>query len=102
MLAALVRCQRRSLPMAVIDALPERMVLPALRCTLLLRLAVLLHRGHDREALPTLVLGVTNKSLTLGLPKGWLDTHPLTRADLDSERDELKDVGYALDFGNPK
>ena len=99
MLAALVRCQRRSLPMAVIDALPERMIKPALRCTLLLRLAVLLHRGHDRGALPAIALGIDNKSLTLQLPEGWLDTHPLTRADLDSERDELKDVGYELGFG---
>lgn len=96
MLAALVRCQRRSLPMAVIDALPDRMMLPALRCTLLLRLAVLLHRGHDRDALPALALRVDNKSHTLQLPQSWLDTHPLTRADLDSERDELKDVGYTL------
>lgn len=99
MLAALVRCQRRGLPMAVIDALPERMIVPALRCTLLLRLAVLLHRGHDRDALPAIALGVDNKSLELRLPDGWLDTHPLTRADLDSERDELKDVGHALTVG---
>ena len=99
MLAALVRCQRRGLPMAVIDALPERMIVPALRCTLLLRLAVLLHRGHDRDALPAIALRVDNKSLELRLPNGWLDTHPLTRADLDSERDELKDVGHTLTVG---
>jgi exopolyphosphatase/guanosine-5'-triphosphate,3'-diphosphate pyrophosphatase len=96
MLAALVRCQRRRLPIAVIDALPERLILPALRCTLLLRLAVLLHRGHDREALPVLALRVDDKSLGLSLPAGWLDTHPLTRADLESERDDLDEVGFAL------
>ncbi len=96
MLAAIVRCQRRGLPMAVINALPERMILPALRCTLLLRLAVLLHRGHDRDPLPAIGLQVNEKSLTVTLPAGWLDTHPLTRADLESERDELKDVSYNL------
>jgi exopolyphosphatase/guanosine-5'-triphosphate,3'-diphosphate pyrophosphatase len=99
MLAALVRCQRRGLPMSVIEALPERMIVPTLRCTLLLRLAVMLHRGHDREPLPVLALRVDDKSLKLSLPKGWLDTHPLTRADLDSERDELKDIGYSLSVG---
>ena len=96
MLGALVRCQRRGISMATIDALSERLVLPTLRATLLLRLAVLLHRGHDPDALPQIKLVVDAKKSTIRLPEDWLATHPLTRADLDSEREELAEIGYEL------
>ncbi len=96
MLSALLRCQRRGISMATIDALPERLILPTLRCALLLRLAVLLHRGHDRDPLPSIKLAVDAKELKLRVPERWLDTHPLTRADLDSERSELDEIGYTL------
>jgi exopolyphosphatase/guanosine-5'-triphosphate,3'-diphosphate pyrophosphatase len=96
MLGALVRCQRRTIAMASIDALPERLELPALRCTLLLRLAVLLHRGHDSDALPDIKFVADEKELKLRLPQHWLDNHPLTREDLDGERDELAEIGYTL------
>ncbi len=96
MLGALVRCQRRGIAMASINALPERLELPTLRCALLLRLAVLLHRGHDRDALPAITFAVDAKEMKLRLPERWLDSHPLTRADLDSERDELAEIGYTL------
>ncbi|MBS0195049.1 MAG: exopolyphosphatase [Proteobacteria bacterium] len=95
-LAALVRCQRRTIAMPVIDALPARLEEPTLRCALLLRLAVLLHRSHDREAAPTVRLRVDGKQLHLRLPSGWLQRHSLTGQDLDRECDEMAKVGYAL------
>ncbi|HTA64077.1 MAG TPA: exopolyphosphatase [Xanthomonadaceae bacterium] len=96
MLAALVRCQRRGIPMAVIEALPERLAATTLRCVLLLRLAVLLHRSHDRDAPPTVRCTAGAKDLRLRLPQGWLQDHPLTREDLDRERGEMADIGYTL------
>ena len=36
------------------------------------------------------------RSLQLKLPKRWLDGHPLTRSDLDTEREYLDDVGLKL------
>ena len=95
-LGALVRCQRRGIAMAAIEALPERLVEPVLRCVLLLRLAVLLHRSHDRDALPRITLTVDAKELKLRLPGDWLATHPLTREDLDNERNILSGIGYEL------
>jgi exopolyphosphatase/guanosine-5'-triphosphate,3'-diphosphate pyrophosphatase len=100
MLSALVRCQRRRILMEVIDALPERLVLPTLRCTLLLRLAVLLHRGHDRDALPQIRLAVDGKKSAIRVPESWLASHPLTREDLGSEREEQAEIGYTLDIKN--
>jgi len=95
-LGALVRCQRRAITLPIIEALPERLLLPTLRCAILLRLAVLLHRGHDRDALPSIRFAVNDKDLKLRLPERWLVTHPLTRADLDGEREELAEIGYTL------
>ena len=95
-LAALVRNQRRSLNVASFEALPDRLAKAALRCALLLRLAVLLHRSHDKEPIPVSVLRVDGNELNLRLSKRWLEAHPLTRADLDTEADYLRDIGYAL------
>jgi exopolyphosphatase/guanosine-5'-triphosphate,3'-diphosphate pyrophosphatase len=95
-LAALLRCQRRSLAMTAINDLPERLVDPTLRCALLLRLAVLLHRSHAAQPLPDMRLLVGARQLTLSLPGSWLDGHPLTRSDLDAEREHLADIGHTL------
>jgi len=96
MLAALVRCQRRGIPMGIIDALPERLAATTLRCALLLRLAVLLHRSHDRDDTPVVRFTAEGNEMRLRLPQGWLADHPLTREDLDGEREELAEIGYTL------
>lgn len=95
-LAALIRCQRRDIAMDAIKPLPGRLEEPILRCALLLRLAVLLHRSRDRDGLPPVQLAVDDKRLRLRLPAGWLARHPLTRQDLDREREQMAEVGYAL------
>ncbi|HEX5755698.1 MAG TPA: exopolyphosphatase [Arenimonas sp.] len=95
-LAALVRNHRRSLATAIYDKLPDRLMTIALRCTLLLRLAVLLHRSHEREAPPQPELAVDGNTMTLKLPKSWLAARPLTREDLETEREYLLDVDYRL------
>lgn len=95
-LAALVRCQRRAVPTQVLDALADRFRLPTLRCVVLLRLAVLLHRSHDQGDLPPVRLQVDVREVLLTLSGRWLDAHPLTRADLDSEREHLREVGFSL------
>ena len=96
LLAALLRGHRRSIPRSAINDLPDRMITPALRCMLLLRLAVLLHRSHSGESAPVITLRVSDSTLRLKLPKSWLDSHPLTRSDIDAEREYLADVGHTL------
>jgi len=89
-LAAMVRSHRRKPDRASIDALPERLRTPVRRLTALLRLAALLERARTTEPLPPLQLEVDDRTLRLGLPAEWLDQHPLTRADLEQERDYFK------------
>jgi exopolyphosphatase/guanosine-5'-triphosphate,3'-diphosphate pyrophosphatase len=97
-IAALVRNQRRGLNLASIDALPDRMARAALRCVMLLRLSVLLHRSHDRTPILLHRLRVQDDQMTLTLSKEWLAAHPLTRSDLDTEIGYLKDIGQKLEI----
>jgi exopolyphosphatase/guanosine-5'-triphosphate,3'-diphosphate pyrophosphatase len=64
--------------------------------TLLLRLAVLLHRGRSSVALPAIKLIARADSLEMRFPPNWLDDHPLTVADLQLEIENLKGVGFRL------
>lgn len=96
MLSVLIRCQRRNISRSAVDSLPDRLSLPGLRLIVLLRLAVLLHRGHEREALPRLKLKVDARNLDLRAPRNWLDRHPLTGRDLDAETQYLAATGFTL------
>ncbi len=95
-LAAILRCHRRKPDEAVLRQLPERLRRPAARVTALLRLAVLLHRGRAADRLPPIQLQADDRLLQIGLPRAWLEAHPLTRADLEQERDYLKHYDIKL------
>jgi exopolyphosphatase/guanosine-5'-triphosphate,3'-diphosphate pyrophosphatase len=62
----------------------------------LLRLAVLLHRGRSPQPLPEVRLTVRSRNITLELPQRWIKEHPLTLEDLEQERAYLKEAGIRL------
>jgi exopolyphosphatase / guanosine-5'-triphosphate,3'-diphosphate pyrophosphatase len=62
----------------------------------LLRLAVLLHRGRSPAAMPNIELAAKPRSLEVKFPARWLREHPLTSADLQQEIDHLKPHGFRL------
>jgi exopolyphosphatase/guanosine-5'-triphosphate,3'-diphosphate pyrophosphatase len=95
-LAAILRNHRRKPDDGVLRALPERLRRPTARVTALLRLAVLLQRGRAADPPPPIDLNADDKTLQLTLPRAWLDEHPLTRADLEQERDYLKQFDIKL------
>jgi exopolyphosphatase/guanosine-5'-triphosphate,3'-diphosphate pyrophosphatase len=64
--------------------------------TLLLRLAVLLHRGRSSVPLPEIKLTPRTDALEARFPKDWFDDHPLTVADLQAEIENLKTVQFRL------
>lgn len=97
-LAALVRSQRRGLHKSVQAGAGGRDATTTLRCVLLLRLAVLLHRSHDLAGLPALRVEPVAGGLRLCLPLDWLLQHPLSRADLHTERETLREVGLELEL----
>jgi len=99
LLASLVRGHRRKFPLAAFDALPEEHVIVARRLCVLLRLAVALRRARSASTMPRLALEATGNRLRLELPAGWLQEHPLTRADLEEEARYVAEAGFELDFG---
>lgn len=95
-LAAIVRSHRRKPDRASVEALPKRLHVPVRRITALLRLAALLERARTPEPLPPLRLQADERTLLLELPETWLAQHPLTRADLEQERDQIKQLDCKL------
>jgi len=98
LLAALVRLHRGKFSDAAWSELPEDWVEPIQRLAVLLRLAVLFHRSRIERARPRMELKAGRRSLDLTFPKGWLEEHPLTAADLELEADYLKAVEFKLKF----
>lgn len=98
LLAVLVRLHRGKFSLAATEDLPEDWVEPIQRLAVLLRIAVLLHRSRVERARPRMELKAGKRSLDLAFPKGWLEEHPLTAADLELEADYLKSVDFKLKF----
>ncbi len=97
-LAALVRRHRRGFPAEAFAHLPEALRQPVERLCVLLRLAVVLHRGRSRQPLPLLALEAQGRRVAVRFPEHWLEAHPLTRADLEAEARYLKKAGFRLEF----
>jgi exopolyphosphatase/guanosine-5'-triphosphate,3'-diphosphate pyrophosphatase len=97
-LAMLVRAHRRKFPMAEFKQLGTDSIGRCLRLSVLLRLAVLLHRSHSDKPLPPLIFTPTESGLKLNFPPQWLEEHPLTFADLESEAAYLKSAKFTLEF----
>lgn len=97
-LAAIVRSHRRSIDEDTFAELPDAWREPAMRICVLLRSAVRLARSRSRRGLPGMRIGVRGKRISLRFAAGWLDRHPLTRAELEDEARELAEVGFGLVF----
>ncbi|MCG3201987.1 MAG: Exopolyphosphatase [Gammaproteobacteria bacterium] len=95
-MAFLVRAHRRKFPLTELQALPDDDVQPVRRLCVLLRLAVLLHRARANAEMPRIEVEVDGETLKLRFPEDWLQTHPLTAADLELEGDYLKAAGFRL------
>jgi exopolyphosphatase/guanosine-5'-triphosphate,3'-diphosphate pyrophosphatase len=96
LLACLVGSHRRKVALERSEELVPPWHAKALYLIVVLRLAVLLHRGRSREPLPPIRLTPKGRSLELRFPRGWLREHALTRTDLALEVDFLKAVGFRL------
>lgn len=92
-LGALVRYHRRLVPRDYARMLPSRLHEP-LRYTLVcLRLACIFCRSREDRAIPEFVLRVNDGTVSLRLPTGWRQSHPLTLTDLHQEVAQLRPIG---------
>jgi len=96
LLARLVGGHRRKFVQQGLEDLIPPWDRSALYLIVLLRLAVLLHRGRSPVALPPIGLNASYRSLEIELPGRWLSDHPLTAADLQQETEHLGAAGFRL------
>lgn len=66
--------------------------------TLLLRLAVALHRGREPDTPDPMLVLKDKKTLQLTFDTNWLAAHPMTVLDLHTEAKHLQDIGFSLEF----
>ena len=94
----LVRSHRRKFPIEEFPVLadPDRRVM--LRLASVLRLAVVLHRGRTDAPAAPVSLKIRDKGMELSFHTDWLTRHPLTRLDLEQEREFLSSTPVALEF----
>ncbi|MEA3275465.1 MAG: exopolyphosphatase [Pseudomonadota bacterium] len=97
-LAALVLGHRRKFPVQEFLGLPRPVQDCARHLCVILRLAVLLHRGRSPTNKPHPMLSAIGERLRLDFPDDWLEQHPLTRLELEQEAERLKAAGLKLEF----
>jgi len=96
LLACLLQNQRRKIhPELFQELLPQDEEL-TLKLTVLFRLSVLLNRGRQDEAVPTIEVDDNSDRLLLRFTEEWAEAHPLTLADLEQEKDYLRALDLHL------
>lgn len=68
------------------------------RLSILLRLSIVLHNDRKEGDMPIFTLKANNKTLHAEFLPKWLDSRPLTLANLQREAESLVSNGYTLTF----
>jgi len=95
-LAQVVGAHRRKVRFDTLQDLNPPWHIKAEFLIVIMRIAVLLHRGRSAVSLPKIVLEAKGRNLDVTFPRGWIEEHPLTAADLDNEIDYLRSCGLKL------
>jgi len=98
LLSALVLSHRSKFRVDAFQQLMKPFVKAGKQICVLLRIAVLLHRGRAHQPIPEISISVNHKNINLCFPDNWLDEHSMTLADLIKEIDYLDAAGYKLSF----
>ena len=98
LLAALVRLHRGKFSESAWKDLPVEWQLPIQQLSVLLRLAVLLHRSRAPGIRLPFTLTAVRRGCNVQFPQGWLAKHPLTEADLAQEADYLAAADWRLRY----
>jgi len=98
LLATLILNHRHKFRVNGFGTLVARAQTPGMRLCVLLRLAVLLHRGRTDEQVADVSIQVDGSDVMLNFPENWLEQHSLTSADLKKEHHFLKDACFSLGY----
>jgi exopolyphosphatase / guanosine-5'-triphosphate,3'-diphosphate pyrophosphatase len=98
-LAALVLGHRRKFPIQEFLALAKPMRDSSRYLCVILRLAVLMHRGRSPTTKPYPMVDPDGMRLVLRFPDDWLSHHPQTQLELEQEAERLLAADFRLEFG---
>ena len=98
LLSTIVKSHRRKFTRSRFSKLPPPWNINAPNLTVILRLAVLLHRNRQEDELPDFKISIVKSKISIQFPDNWLSQSPLTYADLLQEADYLKSAGFKLTF----
>ena len=93
---ALVHNHRADISREIIARQTMTSVLLTVRLTRILRLAVILSMRRRHEVLPQVAISSKGEQLVLTMPAGWLEQHPLMRAELEQEVQYQQQAGWEL------
>lgn len=97
-LATLIQAHRQKFETQHFESLPVKSIVPFVKLAVILRFAIILHRSHEDIALPDLKLKAKDQSLKISFPTDWFETHSLTYADLQYEKELLAKQGFKLEI----
>ena len=95
-IATLVRNHRRKIDDTITQSMRKSEQSRYCKLLILLRLATLFHRTRHADNTPTLDIKISDTVIHLNIAENWLETHPLTRADIEDEIEKLKGIGFHL------
>lgn len=98
LLATIVRLHRKKFSSSYFNELPKPWNEYTIILTIILRLAVILHRSRHALTLPDYKITINKKHIKLIFPKNWLAQSPLTNADLQLEADYLDNEDFKLSY----
>ncbi len=98
-LAVMISSHRRKFTLEEFKKYHPKLRKQAIRLSVLLRIAVLLHRGREVENIDQFAFKAKGKKLKIKFTKPWLDGHSLSYFDLMREKKFLHKIGFELKVG---
>jgi exopolyphosphatase/guanosine-5'-triphosphate,3'-diphosphate pyrophosphatase len=98
LLATLVLCHRKKFSRSRFKKLPSPWDKDTPFLTIILRLAILLHRNRHTVERPEFKISIQSSEIELDFANNWLKNAPLTHADLEIEARYLDAAGFNLTF----
>lgn len=98
LLANIVRSHRKKFSRSRFKKLPSPWDKDARYLTIILRIAILLHRNRQSHETPEFKIFIKTREIEILFANDWLTDAPLTQADLDIEAQYLDAAGFSLKF----
>lgn len=98
LLSFLVRSHRRKIALILFEQVTEDVKAKLIKLIIILRLAIVLNRSRNAIKIPDIDIKIKAEKVEIIFQDDWLIDHPLTEADLETEKNYLSVTDYKLIF----